>query len=336
MMTTRKLEEGAAPKCLHEMFTADEVQPWEEKRFMNVRKICDATRNHGVVELRRDTKRDQLFAVKKMPNTWVHDNHDDFMKAYPSEREMPWQDVGCTRYLNSINYKYACTLDGVYRDGENTFVMLSFASGGDLVDLVNRDDAPGPSREAALAPLVVELLSGLKELHDMQIVHRDISVENVLLTSSDVSIAGIRIIDFAVSSTRRTSRSVTCKESYQAPEMHVNSEHDAFLAEMFAVGVLIYTIMVKDYPWLSTKTGCCKSFDWVQKNGFHAYCKKRRVRGSDMTISDYLSEPLVHLIEGMLARDPSERLTLGENVWEKERRSVWDEPWIKDWNVVEL
>jgi hypothetical protein len=42
MMTTRKLEEGAAPKCLHEMFTADEVQPWEEKRFMNVRKICDA------------------------------------------------------------------------------------------------------------------------------------------------------------------------------------------------------------------------------------------------------------------------------------------------------
>jgi serine/threonine protein kinase len=321
-MTPRRMEEGVAPKLLHEMFTVDEVQPWDDSRFKNVRKLCDATRNKGVVNLRRDVKRDQVFAVKQMPNTWIRDNHADFISAHPSEIEMPWQDIGCTRYLNSVNYKYACTLDGVYRDSVNTFVMSSFASGGDLFDLSQSGQTPGPSREAAFAPLVVELFSGLKQLHNMQIVHRDISLENVLLTSSDVSETDIRIIDFGMCSTMRTFRNVSGKASYQAPEMHVASEHDAFLADMFAAGVLIYTLMVKDYPWLSTKTGRCKCFEYVQKNGFRAYCAKRKVRGSDMRINECLSESLMYLIEGMLAMDPAKRLTLGEK--------VWDEPWIRN------
>jgi len=334
LLTPRKLEpvsigNEVAPRCLYEMFPADEVQPWEENRFKNVRKLCDATRNKGVVQLRHDTTRDQFFAVKQMPNSWIRDNHDDFRVAHPSEIEMPWQDIGCTRYLNSVDYKYACSLEGVYRDKENTFVMSAFASGGDLFDLSQSGATPGPTREENFAQLVVDLLSALKQLHSMQIVHRDLSLENVLLTNADVRESEIRIIDFGMSSTMRSFRSVSGKASYQAPEMHTSSEHDAFLTDMFAAGVLIYTLMVKDYPWLSTKYGRCKCFEYVQKYGFRAYCAKRKVRGTDSRISDSLSEPLLQLLEGMMEMDPSKRLTFGEKVWGKERRSVWDEPWIR-------
>jgi len=34
------------------------------------------------------------------------------------------------------------------------------------------------------------------------------------------------------------------------------------------------------------------------------------------------------LLEGLLALDPDERLTLGERAWNDGRRSVWDEPWM--------
>jgi len=333
-------EKGVAPKNLHEMFSTDEVQPWEENRFKTVRKLGDATSNYGVVLLRHDTKKDQLFAVKQMPNSWIRDNHDDFRVAHPSDMEMPWQDIGCTRYLNSVNYRYSCVLDEVYRNKDNTFVVSSFASGGDLFDLSQRGDTPGPTREAAIAKVVVALLSGLMQLHNMQIVHRDISLENVLLTKEDVSESDIRIIDFGMCSMMRTFRTASGKASYQAPEMQGSSavddfvgwivceEHDGFLADMFAAGVLIYALMVKDYPWLSTKPGRCKCFDFVQKFGFRAYCANRKVRGSNLKIDECLSEPLMQLLEGMLAMDPSKRLTLGEKIWAKERRSVWDEPWM--------
>jgi serine/threonine protein kinase len=313
-----------------DVFPVSKVHPWEEERFKKERKLGDATRNRGVVHLRRDIKSDQVFAVKEMPNTWVRDNHDDFVYWHPEEIEMPWKDIGYTHYLNSVNYKYACTLHGVYRDSVNTFVMLSCASGGDLFSVATTGENPGPAREASFAPIVVELLRSLKQLHNMQIVHRDISLENVLLTSSDIRKSGIRIIDFGMSSTMRTFRERVGKALYQAPEMHNSSEHDAFLADMFAAGVLIFTLMVRSYPWQSTKTGRCKYFEYAQKHGWRAYFAERTVGDSDMSVNKCLSEPLLQLIEGMLAMDPANRLTLGEKVWAKKRRSVWDEPWIRN------
>jgi serine/threonine protein kinase len=210
--------------------------------------------------------------------------------------------------------------------------MSSLASGGDLFDQVAESgESPGMAREALFAPLVIELFSGLTQLHNLQIVHRDISLENVLLTSSEVSESSIKIIDFGMASTVRSFRNRSGKASYQAPEMHAASEHDAFLADMFAAGVLVYALMVKDYPWLSTKVGSCKCFDYCQKKGFRAYCAKRKVRGSDMAVSACISESLMHLLEGMLEFDPAKRFTFGERfAWAKERRSLWDEPWVRN------
>jgi len=35
------------------------------------------------------------------------------------------------------------------------------------------------------------------------------------------------------------------------------------------------------------------------------------------------------VLEGLLATDPSKRLTLGEHDFDIERRTVWDEPWMR-------
>jgi len=319
--------ERIAPENLFEAFASTEVRPWEGGRFKHVRKLRDATRNRGVVELLKDEGSGKFVAAKQMPNSWVCDCHEEFMRAHPTEMELPWQDIGCTRFLNSVNYNYACNLEGVYRSDESTFVLLTFATGGDLFDLAQSGEKPGPERELALARLVVDLLTGVKLLHNMQIVHRDISLENVLLTSEDPKSNQVLIIDYGMASTERTFRHTSGKATYQAPEMHTKADHDAFLGDAFAVGVILYCLFVKDYPWLSTKPGKCKCFDFYQKKGFRAYCAKRTLRGSSSKIADCLSEPLMQLVEGMLQEDPEKRLTLGEKVW-GDRRSVWDEPFV--------
>merc|ERR1719162_2925839 len=100
----------------------------------------------------------------------------------------------------------------------------------------------------------MELFRAVQQLHDMQIAHRDISLENVLQTHEVTGAATIRMIDFGMASTRREFRhSVRGKSSYQAPEMHTDSKYDAFLSDTFAVGVIVFMILLQDYPWTSTK-----------------------------------------------------------------------------------
>lgn len=325
------LPEGGdvAPRQLHSAFTASEVERWKEGQFTKVKKVADATRNGGTVWLMKD-KAEQMYAVKQMPNSWIRTSHEEFLKVHPRESELPWQDIGCTRFLNSVNFAYACNLRGVFRSDEHTYVVSQFASEGDLFSAAEAGEPPGPKREAGFMPIVLEFFSALKHLHDMGIVHRDISLENVLRTKTSEGKFTIKIIDYGMASTGRLfSNCPRGKASYEAPDMQGDGEYDAFLSDGFAAGVVVYAMFVKDYPWLSTKPGRCKCFDYVRQEGFRAYCSRRCVRGSNKRIADCISELLLQMLDGMLTIDPSKRLTLGENDWNG-RRSVWDEPWLKN------
>jgi hypothetical protein len=320
---------ASAPQHLSN-FVAAEVHQWEEGRFKHVKTLCKANRNNGVVQLRRDQTNGKLVAVKQMPNSWMRRCHEEFLQAHPTESEMPWKCIGCTRFLNSIGFPYACQLQGVYRDSANTYVLSEYCSGGDLFDLAQSSETPGPQREHAFSQYVVQLFYAVKQLHDMGIVHRDISLENVLLAPGPSGELEIRVIDFGVATTKRHFRNPCAKVSYQSPEMHTKGlENDGFLCDTFAVGVIVHTLFAKGYPWASTKPGTCKCYEYFQKHGYRAYCAKQKVRGTDIKVVDCFSEPLMEMVEGLLSIDPKTRLTLGEKELKGVRKSVWDEKWLE-------
>mmetsp|Transcript_79397 Transcript_79397/g.233272 ORF Transcript_79397/g.233272 Transcript_79397/m.233272 type:complete len:418 (-) Transcript_79397:11-1264(-) len=321
------------PTALHTGFDPKDVRPWDPCRFQKIRKLQDATRNRGQVHLMRDVTEDRLVAVKQMPNRWIRSCHSDFVIEHPAETELPWQDVGCIQFLNSLEYPYACSLLGVYRDDMNTYVVTTFATEGDLFSWCDVGVAPGLEREAVVLPLARQMIEGMQQVHDLSIVHRDLSLENILLSKLEDGSLVIRIIDFSMASTaRRFRHCVRGKESYQAPELHTDNEYDAYLTDAFSLGVTLYAVLFKDYPWLSTRPGGCKCFEYVRKHGLRSYLAKRKLRSSSARIADVMSEPLKQLLEGMLALDPAERLTLGEKAWGEDsgRRSVWDERWMHD------
>jgi serine/threonine protein kinase len=161
----------------------------------------------------------------------------------------------------------------------------------------------------------------------MGIVHRDLSLENVLVSQEEGELRAF-IIDFGMASQTRTLRKgVGGKATYQAPEMHMDGDHDAFLSDVFALGVTIYSALLMDYPWLSTRPGSCQRFQYVQKHGFRSYLMKKTLRNGTSRVAECITEPLLQLLEGMLALNPKERLTLGEDCWAGSRRSVWDQAW---------
>jgi len=320
-----------APRALHQGYDHKEVRDWPAQRFEVIRKLQDATRNRGQVVLMKDKDDNRLVAVKIMPNRWVGTSHSDFVIDHPSETELPWQDLGCVRFLNDVGFPYACDLLGVYRDAEHTYVVTTFATEGDLFSWCEGGVAPGHEREIVVQPIARQLMEGIQQLHDFGIVHRDLSLENVLMSKTDGDTMTIKIIDFSMASTARSFRNcIRGKASYQAPELHTDQEYDAYLTDAFSLGVTLYAVLLKDYPWLSTRPGGCKCFEYVKKHGFRAYLAKRKLRNSTQRVVEFMSEPLVCLLEGLLTFEPSERLTLGERKWGSSRPSIWDLSWLHE------
>ncbi|CAE7939659.1 fhkD [Symbiodinium sp. KB8] len=304
--------------------------PWNPLRFQMLRKLEDAPRNQGRVLLMRDTSTAMLVAVKQVPSWWMQENQSKFRSVYPYETEMPWMDVAYLAFLNQVGYHWACSLLGVYRDDTCTYIVTSLASHGDLFLWSSRLQLePGPTREATVQPLAVQMLKAVQELHDLSIAHRDLSCENILVTQVDDTLE-VRVIDFAAACGSRFSSGAHGKDMYVAPEVHLGGKFDTFLSDAFALGVIFLSVLLQRYPWNSTKPGCCKSFEYVRKHGLRKYLMRRKLSGTSLTFADAISDSCLHLLEGLLEVDPGERLTLGENAWSLsgDRVSVWSEDWV--------
>jgi len=315
---------GQAP--LKAAFNAGDVQAWEPKNFRRIRKIADARASHGLVLQMIDSFTGKNVAVKQIPNSWICQRPEDFDQRHDSGEEQPWVDIGCAAFLTNAGYQYTCRLLGVFRGDKTTYIVTELASEGDLFYWRSKPHLPvhGQEIEALVRPVALQIIDSLRQLHDLSIVHGDVSLENILLSSS----LQIKLIDFGLASTSRFRQGLGCKPAYKAPEVRTGKEFDGFLSDAFAVGVTLYGLFSNEYPWLSTRPGRCKSFDYFCKNGFYAFIKKRRLRcGSH--VEKLLSEPVIELLSGLLDPDPATRLTLGESAWaESGRRSVCHSPWL--------
>lgn len=324
-----------SPPQLHEWFDNREIGVWDATRFHMVQVLMDAPRNYGHVYLMLDTVDKELVAVKQMPTKWVGNCHCDFMANHPRESEQPWQDFGCTRFLAAAGYDAVLNLRGVYRDQRFTYMVSDFATAGDLCswrDLA--EPVPCIELELKFQPVAIQICKAVRDLHNLGIVHRDLSPENILLSEtnsascqSSTAALKVKIIDFAMASCQRWEKdNVTGKLRYLAPEMHTaKEESDGFLRDAFAIGVTLFSLINNEYPWKSTQPGKCMSFQLFESQGLHAIPRRRK----DPSQS-HMSEQLVCLLGGLLHPDPSKRLTLGERTFGSNRRSVWDELWIQE------
>ncbi|CAK0857532.1 unnamed protein product [Prorocentrum cordatum] len=311
------------------------VRPLAGSGLELVRTLQDAPRNQGRVDLMRVVSTGSFVAVKRMPNSWVRTGPEDFTTSSEAgwfwgssgSLELPWVDIGLSAYLSEQGFPYACKQLGVFRDYEFTYVTSAYCPGGDLFGMMDRDPSPGEARESMIRPIMLQVCSAVRWLHSRGVAHRDISLENILLGGENEN--EVKLIDFGMATLSRTCKQSCGKRSYTAPEM-LKGPHDPFTSDAFAVGVVLYSLASRAYPWNSTRPGKCQLFDFICQHGLRRYLQKRRVwRGNgNQTLSRVFSEPLVCLVEGLLSMEPASRTTIsGPRPLSGEGRpSVWDAP----------
>jgi len=316
-----------------------EVMPWDGSRISMVKQLQEAIRNHGRVDLMKDmAKGNRLVAVKRMPSNWIRAGPQEFSQHYPAASEKPWVDMGIVRFLNDLSFPFACKFHGVFKSIDETFVATSFCTQGDLFVWCDRESLPRPGeeRERHMKPILCQLFTAVRYLHELGIAHRDLSLENIMLTDSDTEVPNVVLIDFGMATlSRSVAGEVRGKQSYQAPEMHTEPQYDAFLADVFAVGVVVFSMAAQDYPWTCTKRNACQLFEYVNMFGIRRFLEKRKLRkGNGEYLIDVFTPAFTELVDYMLQVQHRQRCTLGESCFAAEatgisRRSVWDCDWMQ-------
>jgi serine/threonine protein kinase len=310
---------------------ARSARKWDPHQFTYVTKLHDAEANQGVVDLMHKIGHGRV-AVKRMPLSWACRGPREFNIRHPGRMEQPWRDLGILAYLNRLRFPFVCDLLGVFHDDHTTYVVSSLGSEGDLLSWVNRAERMGAEYEADMKPIVFQIFIAMQRLHELGIAHRDVSIENVLLTY----VAGrlvAKIIDFAMATVVRVCglKEVCGKASYRAPDMYLGA-YDAFRADNFALGVLLLTSAAQEYPWKSTERGCCVHYKYFRKRGLRAFFRARRSRkAKDKRLADIISPSLVETLEGLLQEDPDLRTNIGESCFgDSDPISFWETEWAKE------
>eukprot|EP01006_Ploeotia_vitrea_P006785 TRINITY_DN14803_c0_g1_i1.p1 TRINITY_DN14803_c0_g1~~TRINITY_DN14803_c0_g1_i1.p1 ORF type:complete len:612 (-),score=26.54 TRINITY_DN14803_c0_g1_i1:60-1874(-) len=93
--------------------------------------------------------------------------------------------------LLRIDHPCCVSLYDVFQDDSNVYLVLELVDGGELFDVC----ADGEISENDAAHIVKQLLKACRYLHSQQIVHRDIKLENILVSKD---LKSVRLIDFGL------------------------------------------------------------------------------------------------------------------------------------------
>ena len=184
-------------------------------------------------------------------------------------------------------------------------ILMEYIHYGDFFDIVTSGML---NSEILVRTYFHQLIKGLEYIHSLGIAHLDLKLDNLMLDSN----FKLKIIDFdhAQSITDEILTSTGTK-GYRAPEVVEKNCKDFVAADMFSVGVILYTFRAKEFPF-------SEGLDQIEPNleSYSSFIKRKEQfwdwKNYGKTEKFLFSKDLVELIDGLLVNDPKKRLTINE------------------------
>eukprot|EP01130_Rhizamoeba_saxonica_P000325 TRINITY_DN10300_c0_g1_i1.p1 TRINITY_DN10300_c0_g1~~TRINITY_DN10300_c0_g1_i1.p1 ORF type:complete len:367 (-),score=98.88 TRINITY_DN10300_c0_g1_i1:34-1134(-) len=185
---------------------------------------------------------------------------------------------------------------------DSLYVIMDLIEGGELFDFLN-DSENGYLEEYTAASLARDILLGVKFLHDQNIVHRDIKLENVLMNPN---FQNCYITDFGTATHINEDEPLTeliGTELYMAPELFQEMPYGKKV-DTWATGVVLYIMLTGVLPYGDEDP--CTS---VISQDYELFPDEYK---------DYISEEGYELVLKLMEPNPDERLSC-----KKALKHVW-------------
>ena len=132
-----------------------------------------------------------------------------------------------------------------FEDDEFYYLVNELMQGGDLFDYVC-EQQDQPLEEEHGREIVKSVALGLSVLHNLNIVHRDIKIDNVLVSSILRGQATFKLADFGSSvqlaSERDTASEYTGTKGYMSPEILRGQDYNKAV-DIYSLGALMHALM---------------------------------------------------------------------------------------------
>ncbi len=249
-----------------------------------------------------------------MAEVWLARQHgtEGFAKDVVIKRILPHlaeDDKLVTMFLDeariaaNLNHPNVVQIFDLGNDGRNYFIAMEYIRGHDLEQI---QDQLKQRRMPFPLELAVQMISntclGLAYAHDcktadgtpMQVVHRDVSPQNVLVSEAGV----VKLIDFGIakartSSTRTQVGHTKGKICYMSPEQMMARELDR-RSDIFSLGVVMYEMVCGVKPFDGENLLAC-------------YHKMKQGIPDPRTYRDDIPDSLASIVMKALAYDRENR-----------------------------
>lgn len=207
---------------------------------------------YGRVDIYKKKTTGDLFAIKTVDISSMKEKN--FSSTLKNE----------TIILNEINSDFCVKCYYIFKDNINYYYVMEYMPGGDLLGLLNANDI----YQQTIQFIIAEVLLGINYLHSMNILHKDIKPENILISKK----GHFKLTDFGLSESEMKFNKYSILEvgdnnelaqmessahdnkifgtlNYMAPEMFTNNYEITFAVDYWALGVLIFELYTNKVPF---------------------------------------------------------------------------------------
>lgn len=224
----------------------------------------------------------------------------------PNCIEQPLKEIAALQFVGNDHPNVLGQIECI-SDVNNYYSVMDLVDGGELFALIS---ANGRCSEDVAREYFFQILRGLKHLHDLGIYHRDMSLENLMVTRG----GQCKIIDFGMCIRFPMTENgqflpipqvPPCgKKAYLPPENYMQAPptFDGSAADIWSVGTIL-TMLLVGGPIFSSPSIICKKFRRFFQGEFRVMLDKWQIA---------LSDEAVEIIEFILRSNPADRPSLDE------------------------
>ncbi|KAH9810545.1 hypothetical protein DFH28DRAFT_902751 [Melampsora americana] len=198
-----------------------------------------------------------------------------------------------------LHHPYVCGMKSMLVYPHHYYMLFEYVNGGQMLDYII---SHGRLRERAARKFARQMGSALEYCHANSIVHRDLKIENILISKT----GNIKIIDFGLSNlfSPNSNLQTFCGSLYfAAPELLNAKVYIGPEVDVWSFGIVLFVLVCGKVP-----------FDDQSMPALHAKIKRGHV-----DYPTWLSSECKHILSRMLVTNPQNRASLSE---------VLSHPWM--------
>jgi serine/threonine protein kinase len=213
--------------------------------------------------------------------------YEKFKLLEPNRRKSVKREI---KIMEKIDHECLAKLYEAFESHKQVFLIMEYVNGGSLHGYLKGK----PNRQMAEIEakfLWQQVVYGIHYLHQRNVTHRDIKLENVLL---DETRTRVKLIDFGFSTCIPHEKKVRIfcgTPSYMAPEIVSKVEYAGPPADIWALGVLLYALLCGRFPFKGAN----------DKELYQNICKQ------DLPMQEHISRPAKQILLRIFHKNPEKR-----------------------------